>query len=115
MFHLGPLLHAQNDPSCVIDEHAEFEYCDSREKIKVDFPSKEKARVLNVGCGTSSLSADMLYHGWADIVNVDYSEVVIEKSELMCGMECKISCERHCSSDTLHFVLMIQSERKVRE
>lgn len=75
----------KNDRSCVIDEDNELEYCNSTGcEMTIDFPSRDNARVLNVGCGSSSLSADMLYHGWclqSEIVNVDYSKVVIEKSK----------------------------------
>ncbi len=46
-----------------------------------DFPSKERCRVLNVGCGNSHLGEQMLQSGFTEIVNVDYSEVVINKSE----------------------------------
>lgn len=47
----------------------------------MDYPSKETCRVLNVGCGNSQLSEFMVQDGWFDIVNIDYSEVVINKSE----------------------------------
>ncbi|KAL3791692.1 hypothetical protein HJC23_003949 [Cyclotella cryptica] len=68
----------------VIDE--ELEYCDSQSSLlTIDFPSREKARVLNVGCGNSKLSADMVYHGWMDITNVDYSKVVIKKMQSKYG------------------------------
>ena len=80
--HLGPLLGVKNDPSCVIDEESELEYCTSMgSEFITKFPSREEAKVLHVGCGTSSLSADLVYHGWMDIVNIDYSKTVIEASE----------------------------------
>jgi 2-polyprenyl-3-methyl-5-hydroxy-6-metoxy-1,4-benzoquinol methylase len=47
----------------------------------MNYPSKEKCRVLNVGCGNSQLSEFMVHDGWFDVVNIDYSEVVINKSE----------------------------------
>ena len=47
----------------------------------VAFPLKEKCRVLHVGCGNSQLGEYMLHDGFRDIVNVDYSEVVINKSK----------------------------------
>lgn len=79
---MAHLLGINNDhEDCVIDE--ELEYCDSQSSlVTVDFPSRDKARVLNVGCGNSHLSADMIYHGWMDITNVDYSKVVIEESKV---------------------------------
>jgi len=47
----------------------------------VPFPSKEKCRVLHVGCGNSRLGEMMLHGGFTNIVNVDYSEVVIRKMQ----------------------------------
>ncbi|KAL9189062.1 hypothetical protein ACHAXT_011552 [Thalassiosira profunda] len=46
-----------------------------------EFPPKEKARVLHVGCGTSQLGESMLHDGFTDIVNVDWSDVVIQKMQ----------------------------------
>jgi len=40
---------------------------------------KPSSKVLNVGCGNSDLSADMYDDGFQNIVNVDFSEVVIEE------------------------------------
>ena len=47
------------------------------------FPSKQKCRGLHVGCGNSQLGEHMLHGGYTEIVNVDYSKVVIRKSELI--------------------------------
>lgn len=79
--HLGPLLRIKQDRSeYVIDE--ELEYSDSKSmELTVKFPERVKARVLNVGCGSSQLAADMAYRGWMDIVNIDYSKVLIEHCE----------------------------------
>ena len=44
------------------------------------FPTKENCKVLNVGCGNSQLGEHMLLSGFSDVVNVDYSEVVIQQS-----------------------------------
>lgn len=44
------------------------------------FPSRELCRVLILGCGNSSFGQDMINDGWTgDIVNVDYSSVVIDQ------------------------------------
>jgi hypothetical protein len=56
---------------------------DTRQYEARDFPSKEMCRVLNVGCGNSRLGEQMLQGGFTDIVNIDYSEVVINKSEFV--------------------------------
>jgi len=45
------------------------------------FPPKEQCRVLHVGCGNSELGELMLNEGFGDIVNIDYSEVVIKKMQ----------------------------------
>jgi SAM-dependent methyltransferase len=44
------------------------------------FPSREVCRVLILGCGNSVLGEDMIRDGWTGpIVQVDYSEIVIEQ------------------------------------
>jgi SAM-dependent methyltransferase len=44
------------------------------------FPPLEDCKVLIIGCGCSSFGADMIRDGWAgQIVNVDFSPVVIEQ------------------------------------
>lgn len=82
MNHLGPLLRTKNDRACVIDEDNELEHCSSFEyELSAPFPSRKLAKVLNVGCGNSVLSADMMYNGWMNVVNLDYSKNLIEKSK----------------------------------
>jgi hypothetical protein len=54
---------------------------DRRQPMSHEFPSTELCRVLHVGCGNSQLGEFLLQSGFTDIVNVDYSEVVIKKSE----------------------------------
>ena len=46
----------------------------------LSFPTKENCKVLNVGCGNSQFGEHMLLSGFSNIVNVDYSEVVIQQS-----------------------------------
>ena len=84
MHHLhkwrAPQCHPSLTPSMLADE-SDGE--DTRQYEARDFPSKERCRVLNVGCGNSHLGEQMLQSGFTDMVNVDYSEVVINKSELL--------------------------------
>jgi SAM-dependent methyltransferase len=44
-------------------------------------------RILIVGCGNSTLSADLYDHGYHHITNIDYSPTVIEKMAAMHGTE----------------------------
>ena len=47
---------------------------------------RAQARVLNIGCGSSRLSEDMLRDGWTGgIVNVDFSNVVIDQLKAKVG------------------------------
>lgn len=50
-------------------------------ELRRPFPPREKVKVLNIGCGNSQLGECMLHHGFMDIVNCDYSSVVIKKSK----------------------------------
>eukprot|EP00903_Cladosiphon_okamuranus_P015033 g13909.t1 len=52
-------------------------YADIAEFLHDEIP--REARVLIVGCGNSSLSADMYDDGYRNLVSTDFSEVVIEK------------------------------------
>ena len=50
--------------------------------VCAEFPPKEQCKVLNLGCGSSSLGIDMMKDKWiGGIVNVDYSKTVIEQME----------------------------------
>jgi hypothetical protein len=54
---------------------------DWKQREPYDFPLASFCRVLNVGCGNSQLGEYMLQSGFTDVVNIDYSEIVIKKSE----------------------------------
>ncbi len=53
----------------------------TRQHEACDFPSKDSCWVLNIGCGNSQLGEQMLQGGFTDIVNIDFLDVVINKSE----------------------------------
>ncbi|KIN96333.1 hypothetical protein M404DRAFT_1006838 [Pisolithus tinctorius Marx 270] len=53
-------------------------YADLADDIRTLIPDKS-ARILMLGCGNSRFSEDMWDDGYKNIVNVDYSAVVIEK------------------------------------
>ncbi|KAG1831356.1 S-adenosyl-L-methionine-dependent methyltransferase [Suillus variegatus] len=53
-------------------------YADVAHDIRKFIPSRD-ARILMLGCGNSKFSEDMWEDGYKNIVNVDYSPVVIEK------------------------------------
>jgi EEF1A lysine methyltransferase 4 len=44
-----------------------------------DIPSKQQSRVLILGCGNSTFGYDMIQDGYHQVVNVDFSSVVIEQ------------------------------------
>ncbi|KAH7881780.1 S-adenosyl-L-methionine-dependent methyltransferase [Phlebopus sp. FC_14] len=56
-------------------------YADLADHIRVLVPDK-KSRVLVLGCGNSKFSEDMWDDGYTNIVNVDYSAVVIEQMRI---------------------------------
>ncbi|KAF8817463.1 S-adenosyl-L-methionine-dependent methyltransferase [Phlegmacium glaucopus] len=53
-------------------------YADLAELLHLLVPSKS-SRILMLGCGNSTLSEDMWDDGYRNIVNVDYSAVLIEQ------------------------------------
>nr|GAT49627.1 predicted protein [Mycena chlorophos] len=55
-------------------------YADLAPLIRGLIPDKN-AKVLMLGCGNSTLSQDMYDDGYKNIVNVDYSSVVIEQMQ----------------------------------
>ncbi|KAJ7717115.1 S-adenosyl-L-methionine-dependent methyltransferase [Mycena maculata] len=66
-------------------------YSDVAPLLRSLIPRKD-ARILMLGCGNSTLSQDMYDDGYTNIVNTDYSSVVIEQmrgrhAEVRPGME----------------------------
>ncbi|TRM60752.1 S-adenosyl-L-methionine-dependent methyltransferase [Schizophyllum amplum] len=63
-------------------EEPNFDWCQNYANVAETFreliPDKA-ARILMLGCGNSKLSEDMWDDGYHNIVNVDYSPVVIEQ------------------------------------
>ncbi|PWN49461.1 S-adenosyl-L-methionine-dependent methyltransferase [Violaceomyces palustris] len=63
-------------------EDGDFDWFKKYDEIRDIFleliPSKQ-SRVLMLGCGNSTLSADMYADGYSNITNIDYSPVVIDK------------------------------------
>ncbi|PKI82566.1 hypothetical protein MVES1_003895 [Malassezia vespertilionis] len=53
-------------------------YSDIREIIHELVPQRS-SRILMLGCGNSTLSKDMFDDGYTNIVNLDYSQVLIDK------------------------------------
>ncbi|KAI5988967.1 S-adenosyl-L-methionine-dependent methyltransferase [Pisolithus albus] len=53
-------------------------YADLADDIRTLIPDKS-ARILMLGCGNSRFSEDMWDDGYKNIVNVDYSAVVVER------------------------------------
>jgi EEF1A lysine methyltransferase 4 len=50
-----------------------------------DAPARDKAKVLLVGVGNSSLGQDMVEDGYSDVAATDYSEVVVERMRAKVG------------------------------
>jgi ubiquinone/menaquinone biosynthesis C-methylase UbiE len=44
---------------------------------KIDAPNREKVKILHLGCGNSKLGVDLYEKGFKYVVNVDYSDTVI--------------------------------------
>lgn len=76
--HEFPHVTSNLEDGCVHGEET-WIHNNSLPKNKHEFPMLQRARVLNVGCGNSELGANMLHNGFANVVNVDWSEVVIRE------------------------------------
>ncbi|KAF9158423.1 hypothetical protein DFQ26_007655 [Actinomortierella ambigua] len=59
-------------------------YADLQPLLSQHIPDKN-SRILMLGCGNSTLSEDMYDDGYKNIVNIDYSKVVIEKMAQKCA------------------------------
>ncbi|GAA6002776.1 class I SAM-dependent methyltransferase [Rhodotorula paludigena] len=88
------------------DDGASFDWCkryaDVRHLVRRYVPD-QTARIVMLGCGNSTLSRDMYDDGYHNIVNLDYSPVVIEKmrraNEQCAGMEWIVGDVRHLPFD----------------
>ena len=63
-----------------------FEWCKSYVEFKdlIHEHVRKTDRILMLGCGNSMLSADMYKDGYKNIVNIDFSPVVIENMKRKC-------------------------------
>jgi len=66
------------------EQEDSYEWLANYDEIKVILRSildrfGTKARILQLGCGTSSLPIDLYNNGFKDITNIDFSEVCIKK------------------------------------
>lgn len=60
----------------------DFDWFKTYEELKPMFDEligDRRARILMLGCGNSTLTADMVADGYERITNLDYSSVVIDK------------------------------------
>ncbi|PWA03447.1 hypothetical protein BB558_000381 [Smittium angustum] len=58
-------------------------YSEIKGLVNSAIPNKQ-AKILMLGCGNSSLSEDMYNDGYHNIVNIDFSEVVITQMQERC-------------------------------
>lgn len=63
-----------------------FEWCKSYDDFKelIHEHVRKGDRILMLGCGNSTLSEDMYNDGYRNIVNIDFSPVVIENMKQKC-------------------------------
>lgn len=55
------------------------EFRDFKQYFQEEVTNKQQVQVLNIGCGNSELSAQLYDAGYANLTNVDFSEVVIRE------------------------------------
>lgn len=73
---------------------------------------KESSKILIVGCGNSAFSSDLYDDGFEHIVNIDFSEIVIEKMQSLHGTTrpnmswlCMDMLDLHFPDDTFDLVI----------
>ncbi|KAJ8694927.1 hypothetical protein PTI98_007561 [Pleurotus ostreatus] len=80
----APSVWIQNNPSTREDEDSSFDWFKSYGEISStihDIIPDRAARILMLGCGNSKLTEQMYDDGYKNIVNIDYSQVVIDKMQ----------------------------------
>ncbi|KAG8854443.1 hypothetical protein FRB96_007505 [Tulasnella sp. 330] len=91
--------------------HDWFKSYDEIKELLHDLIPDRNSRILMLGCGNSTLSENMWQAGYKNIVNIDYSEVVIEKMRVLypdrAGMEWHVMDIRELGfeSDTFDVVI----------
>jgi hypothetical protein len=78
----------------------------------VNFPQRKDMKILNVGCGNSLLGEGLLKKKFNNIVNVDYSPVLINKSECFVRLICPVNGTVQTSNYAR--VIHSHSEREVQ-
>lgn len=49
------------------------------EILKERYPKKSKVKILELGCGNSTMSVDLVKIGYTNITSIDYSNVIIKR------------------------------------
>ncbi|KAJ1837812.1 hypothetical protein LPJ57_011316, partial [Coemansia sp. RSA 486] len=78
------------------EEHENFDWFKTYKDLAPLFDQHihgRDARILMLGCGNSTLSSDMYAAGYENIVNVDYSDVVIKQMRQRCAHQAKMTWE----------------------
>jgi SAM-dependent methyltransferase len=89
---------SSNKARLLIGKRADFtprleDYETLKQLISKYCPDKANARILNLGCGNSTLPSDMYDDGYRDIENVDISKVVIDQMQRTCAAKVGLSCK----------------------
>lgn len=54
-------------------------YAELKDLFDEIIPSREKSKILMLGCGNSTLTSEMIADGYKNITNLDYSDILIQK------------------------------------